>query len=409
MDNAYRPTMTAVPAPVRLYPAASGTPAEIPGARGLKILFVLKTFDPGGAEKVAMRLAASLAAQGADVRLAVGADKGVLRHQLRALPYFAVASSHPLRVPELVLIRRLPRLVAQLKPDVVVCPGNAYSLIGVTLRLRLGRRCPRLVLKISNDLARGDLPLPLRVLNRLWVRFQAPFFDSIIAIAPPAAAEAMALMKPRPAQLTIINNPALLDSDRARLAGLRDATPRQHPGRRYLGIGRLVKQKNFALLIDSFADFAGPDDRLTILGEGPERQRLEALVRQRGMVGRVLLPGHCADVAPQLAAADAFVLSSDYEGLAAVLIEALAAGVPVVCTDCSVNMPWLVDGVGIRVPVGDRAALAAAMQQAVSATTPADVAAMRSRATPFSVDASARQWLAHMAALSGRALRAFSG
>ena len=65
------------------------------------------------------------------------------------------------------------------------------------LKLRLGRRCPQLVLKISNDLARSDLPLPLRVLYRLWLRVQAPFFDSVIAIAPPAAAEARALMRGR--------------------------------------------------------------------------------------------------------------------------------------------------------------------------------------------------------------------
>lgn len=408
MADAYRPTMTALPAPKLLHPARSGQCAAPANARGLKILFVLKTFDPGGAEKVAMRLAASLAAQGAEVLLAVGADKGVLRQQLRALPYFAVASTHPLRVPELVLIRRLPRLVVKLKPDVVICPGNAYSLIGVTLRLRLGRRSPKLALKISNDLARGDLLLPLRLLNRLWVRFHAPFFDSIIAIAPPAAAEAVALMTLRPSQLTTINNPALLDADRTRLADLRDATPRQRPGRHYLGIGRLVRQKNFALLIDSFADFAGPDDRLIILGDGPERLRLEALARRRGVAGQVLLPGHCADVAPHLASADVFVLSSDYEGLAAVLVEALAAGLPVVSTNCSVNLPWLLDGVGTRVPVGDRAALATAMQRAVAATSPADITAMRTRAAAFGVDASARAWLSHLTALSGRALRALS-
>lgn len=392
--------MTAQPAhPLRPQVALPARPEG--SGQGLKLLFALKTFDPGGAEKVALRLAANLAERGAEVRLAVASDKGALRHELRALPYFAIARRRPPKVPALLLMRRLPALVAELAPDVVICPGNSYSLIGVMLKLRLGRRAPRIVLKISNDLVRRDLPQPLRALYHLWLRVQAPFFDSIIAIAPPAAEEARQVMRLDRQRLTTINNPALLDTDRDRLAALRDATPRARPGRHYLAIGRLVRQKNFALLIDSFADFAGPDDRLTILGEGPERPALEALAVRRGIEAQVALPGHTPDIAPHLAAADAYVLSSDYEGLAAVLIEALAAGLPVIATDCSVNMDWLLGGVGALVPVGDRPALAAAMQAAVD-MPPADVAVLRARATEFTVNASAGRWLAHLAALAGR-------
>lgn len=395
--------MTAQPAhALRSQVALSGVPEE--SARGLKILFALKTFDPGGAEKVALRLAENLAARGAEVRVAVGHDEGALRHELRALPYFAVAGRRPPRVPVLTLMHRLPALVAALQPDVVVCPGNAYSQIGVILKLRLGRRAPKLVLKISNDLARRDLPLPTRLLNRLWLRFQAPFYDSIIAIAPPAAEEARTVMGVAPEKLTTINNPALLDADRLRLAELRDSTLRARPGRHYLAIGRLVAQKNFALLIDSFADVAGPDDRLTILGEGPERAALEALVVRRGVEAQIAMPGHTPDIAPHLAVADAYVLSSDYEGLAAVLIEALAAGVPVVATNCSVNMEWLLGGVGTLVPVGDRAALGEAMRTSAD-PAPAKVALLRARAADFTVDASAGRWLAHLAALAGRTAR----
>jgi glycosyltransferase involved in cell wall biosynthesis len=293
--------------------------------------------------------------------------------------------------------------VAKLQPDIVVCPGNAYSLVGSFLKLRLGRRCPPVVLKVSNDLVRSDLPLPVRLLYRLWLRIQAPFFDSVIAIAPPAAGEIGSVMRVAPERVTVIHNPALLDADRQRLAALRDATGRDRPGRHWLSIGRLVRQKNFGLLIDSFADVAGPDDTLTILGEGPQRAALEALARRRGVAAQVSLPGHTPDIAPHLAAADAFVLSSDYEGLAAVLIEALAAGVPVVATDCSVNMGWLLDGVGTLVPVGDRAALAGAMLSAAVTPLPADVEMLRQRAAAFTVDASAAQWLAHLAALVGLA------
>jgi glycosyltransferase involved in cell wall biosynthesis len=229
---------------------------------------------------------------------------------------------------------------------------------------------------------------------------QAPFYDSLIAMAPPAQGEILAMMRPDPARVTMIYNPALPTLDGLRLARLRNATPRHHAGRHYLGIGRLVRQKNFALLIDSFADIAGPDDRLTILGEGPKRAQLEALARRRGVAGRVALPGHCADIAPHLAAADAFVLSSDYEGLGVVVVEALTAGLPVVATNCSVNMPWLVDGLGWRVPVRDRRALGDAMQAAVCGPA-SDMTAIRARTGAFDVATSVQHWLAHLVAVAG--------
>jgi glycosyltransferase involved in cell wall biosynthesis len=103
------------------------------------------------------------------------------------------------------------------------------------------------------------------------------------------------------------------------------------------------------------------------------------------------MPGHASDVAPHLATADALVLSSDYEGLGIVVIEALAAGLPVVATDCSPNIAMLLDGVGRRVPVGDAVALAAAMAAIID--DPVDVATMRARAERFTVEASGAAWL----------------
>ena len=134
-------------------------------------------------------------------------------------------------------------------------------------------------------------------------------------------------------------------------------------GRRFLAIGRLAPQKNFPLLVRAFARIAGPGDRLAILGEGPERARLERLADRLGVAGGLLLPGHVEDTRPWLAGADTFVLSSDYEGLPAVVLEAFAAGLPVVATRCAASLPVLIDEgrTGRLVPVGDAAALAAAM------------------------------------------------
>ena len=95
--------------------------------------------------------------------------------------------------------------------------------------------------------------------------------------------------------------------------------------------------------------------------------RLQALRRrgQRdlGVADQVLLPGFDADVGAHLAANDVFVLSSNYEGMPAVMVDALVAGIAIVATDCSASMNELVDGgkLGTLVPVGATAALAEAM------------------------------------------------
>jgi glycosyltransferase involved in cell wall biosynthesis len=100
-----------------------------------------------------------------------------------------------------------------------------------------------------------------------------------------------------------------------------------------------------------------------ILGEGPEREALDARVARHGLGGRILLPGPVAEPGAVLARSALFVLASDYEGFPNALCEAMAHGLAVVATDCPVGPREIVrDGVdGLLVPTGDQAALAAAL------------------------------------------------
>lgn len=151
--------------------------------------------------------------------------------------------------------------------------------------------------------------------------------------------------------------------------------------------GRLVGVKDHKTLLRAFAALLKTRPaRLVLFGEGPLLGELEAESRVLGIASRVLFPGYVNDPAACYAAADLFVLSSTSEGFGNVLIEAMAAGVPVVSTDAPHGpREILADGrYGALTPVGDANALAGAM--AAMLDQPTDVALLRGRAADYTVE-----------------------
>jgi glycosyltransferase involved in cell wall biosynthesis len=132
-----------------------------------------------------------------------------------------------------------------------------------------------------------------------------------------------------------------------------------------LGVGRLDPQKGFDLLIDAFARVAArhPSWRLVILGEGPARAELTAVVAARGMGERIAMPGFTPTARALMRQAALFVLSSRFEGMPNALIEAMSEGLACASFDCQTGPGELIDhGVnGWLVPAGDAVALAVAL------------------------------------------------
>jgi glycosyltransferase involved in cell wall biosynthesis len=359
----------------------------------VRVLTFLHSFEPGGVERDALRLNAEWARLGIDVQIALGRRDGRLADEAPDLPYhvFQTGRISTAAFETLWMIAKLPALIRALKPDILFCAGNTYSIVAVTTRLFLGRACPPIVLKVSNDLERRDLPAPMRWAYHLWLRVQRNAFDAVVAMAEPATQEIKAVMHVDPTRIHVIENASLTDADLTAFATARDTASSTHKGRHFLAVGRLALQKNFALLLRAFARIATADDRLSIIGEGGQRGKLESLVRSLGLSDRVSLPGHANPLYDAFAQADAFVLSSDYEGLGVVVIEALAAGIPIVTTNCCVNMPMLVADAGQLVPIKETNALAAAMEMVTN--TPVDTTQMRARAARFTVERTAPLWI----------------
>jgi glycosyltransferase involved in cell wall biosynthesis len=133
--------------------------------------------------------------------------------------------------------------------------------------------------------------------------------------------------------------------------------------------------------------------RLIILGDGNERHELEQLAEQLEIANDVCFAGFVDNPYKYMSKSSLFVLSSNYEGIANVLIEALACGCPVVSTDCPSGPHEVLEGGkwGRLVPVGDEEALAEAMQEALS--EPHDPDRLRQRAMDFTVDKAVDNYL----------------
>lgn len=135
---------------------------------------------------------------------------------------------------------------------------------------------------------------------------------------------------------------------------------------RWIAVGRLAPVKDYPTLLRAFA--ALPDSaHLQIAGSGPEEDALRALAAQLGIEDRVQFAGFQQDISGLLANADAFVLASRWEGLPVSVLEAAAAGLPVVATAGSGTSEAMQAGqTGLIVPVGDVAALSAAMARVMA-------------------------------------------
>ena len=161
-----------------------------------------------------------------------------------------------------------------------------------------------------------------------------------------------------------------------------------------LAAGRLSRVRGFDVLIDAFGKINSKiDARLIILGEGPLRKTLENQVKNLGLTEKVLMPGMVNNVYDYMHHASVFVLSSRWEVLPTVLIEAMACRCPVLSTDCPSGPAEILENgkYGELVPVGNPSLLAEAIMKTLSKKT--DKEMLKSRAMDFSVKNSVEKYV----------------
>jgi glycosyltransferase involved in cell wall biosynthesis len=264
----------------------------------------------------------------------------------------------------------LPALVRYLRreePEALLSALNRANLAAVWA-WRLARVPGRVVISEQNTFSSWLQKLSKRrawLMLRLVRRFY-PWADAITAVSEGVAddlAQVVGLPRDR---VEVIHNPGVTPELCEKAQAPLDH-PWFQPGQPpvVLAVGSLTVQKDFPTLIRAVAQVQeNRPVRLLILGEGQDRPALEAQVRELGLEQSISLPGFVANPYAYMTCASVFVLSSRWEGLPTVLMEALFCGTPVVATDCpSGPREILRDGqYGRLVPVGDVIALARAIE-----------------------------------------------
>jgi glycosyltransferase involved in cell wall biosynthesis len=327
----------------------------------LRALFFLSDFGGGGAQKTLLNLAGAMDADALKVEFVVADSRGP---GLQWVPPGLAFHDLEGRAGMARSIPALVNIIRRLNPDVVLST-MLHANIATWLAVRLARSKAAIVLRETNShRARNDLGRFYPWLGSIAYRRA----DLIIALSEGLRLELIDDMRLNPAQTITIPNPVQVSAIRKRIAEEqhRPAPLPPHHGPTILGIGRLLRQKAFEILVDAVARHV-PGARIVLLGEGPDRPMLSQQAARLGIADRLVMPGFVEDVTPYLAHADIFALSSRWEGFGHVIVEAMAAGLPVVSTDCPYGPADIIEHekTGILVPPEDADALGVAIKMLV--------------------------------------------
>ena len=322
----------------------------------MRILFAVSHLSVGGAERVVSILSSEFVKRGHEVGVvAVQGDERFYETKA-SVSYFPIVVTHTKILAWPMRVKKLRRIFLQYQPDLIIS-----FLDGVSTKSLLANHFPKrkIILSERNDPNRNEMSrTPLKQLrNFLFAKADAVVFQTKDAM--------QYFPEPIRAKGRIIYNP---------ITTMLPTSDRELLRKCVVGIGRLEAQKNWPLLLNAFEKFVDefPEYTLELYGKGTLEQALRERVESSDLIReKVIFRGFVKDVHKQIADSAMFVLPSDFEGLSNAMIEAMALGIPTICTDCPIGgaKEIIDDGEnGLLVPVGDEEALLAAMRKIASDT-----------------------------------------
>ncbi len=355
----------------------------------------------GGAQRAVVKLAGGLAAHGLAVDLVV-INNQLNDVQLRSGGKVPPAGAIDARVRIIDLesgrvAKALPKLVQYLRRERprAFLSFLSHANVAAVAACALARVDTRLIVVEQNTVSAVRSSLRRDAWLPSLVRHAYPHAHAVVCVSEGVASDLVSNFGIPAAKVSVIHNPVVDDvliEQAAKAPAHSWLTENFTPV--VVAAGRLNEQKDFPTLLRAFRLLRNKKSvSLMILGEGEERERLKALIAELRLTGDVVLPGFVENPYAYLSRAAIFVLSSRWEGLPTVLIEALACGCPVVATDCpSGPREILCDGdYGALVPVGDVKAMSEAMERALEAPRRAEM--LKEYAARYSVEGAVSQYL----------------
>lgn len=332
-----------------------------------RIAVFISSMQGGGAQRAILKTATGIADRGYDVDLVLARATG---------PYMKEIP-HTINVVDLKarsVLRSLPALIRYLRrhqPVAMLSALNYVNIVAILARHFSGVST-RMVISERNTVSISTTKF-LRMRGRLFVPFFMkrfyPWADAVVAVSHGVRTDLLQFLSIPTERVHVIYNPIITPELQQKAK-----TELEHPWFRdgeppvILAVGRLQPQKDFPLLIEAFRRVrATVPARLIILGEGPDHEALQAQVNATGLSADICLPGFDANPYAYMKKAAVFVLSSRWEGLPGVLIEALYCGTPLVATDCPSGPKEILAGgsYGRLVPVGEVETMTMAIQDAL--------------------------------------------
>ncbi|VEP12683.1 Glycosyl transferase group 1 [Hyella patelloides LEGE 07179] len=323
------------------------------------IALFLSYLGGGGAERVMLNLAEGIAKQGIQVDLVLGRAWGPHLGKIPSQVKLVDLGARGI----LGKLWSLSRYLKKKKPLVILSGMHYANEIAIGAKFLSGGST-KIVVSEHNTISRAiqQTSQTRKLLIPILVKYLYPLADSIVAVSQEAAKDLAQFTGLPLEHICSIYNPVISSELQTK-----SQAAIEHPWfvaddcPIILGVGKLFPQKDFPTLIRAF-DLVKKERsaRLVILGWGSLRSQLEALVEELGLQEDVAFLGYVQNPYPYMARAATFVLSSAWEGLPTVLIEAMALGTPVISTDCPSGPAEILDSgkYGWLTPVGDSETLA---------------------------------------------------
>ncbi len=312
-----------------------------------RVLFMIPTLRNGGAERVILTLLRHLDRSKFSATLAViDMRDAVLRDELP--PDVPLIDLGCTRVR--YALPRIARLIWKVRPDIVFSTLGHLNLALAIIRPLL----PHSVRCVARETTLVTANINTMLWPGLWrwtYRYFCPRFDAVVCQSSAMRDDLVQRYSLPDEKVTVIHNP--VDVDRIRRLASEPIPGVADWGRyqamkgaiRLLAVGRLAPEKGFDLLIEALALCGDPLLSLVVLGEGSLKVDLELLARERGLAARVHFAGFQRNPYPFFARADAFVLSSRYEGFPNVVLESMACGTPVIAVPAPGGTREILDGI----------------------------------------------------------------